>query len=218
MVDHGVHPAETAVDEESMAILGPHAYIREEHERRPRMSSTDRSEHIRHDVQASVDELGLIVEDITITPAGKRRLVRILVDRDLRNLSASDDTSPVDPLSLDEVADATRVIGAALDDSDAMGAAPYVLEVSSPGVDRPLTKPRHFRRNVGRLVVLSRADGGDLSGRITSAGPDGVSLDPATVKGSQQGPATAPGPVGYDEITRAQVQVEFARATDREEL
>lgn len=182
------------------------------------MSSTDRSEHIRHDVQASVDELGMIVEDITITPAGKRRLVRILVDRDLRNLSASDDTSPVDPLSLDEVADATRVIGAALDDSDAMGAAPYVLEVSSPGVDRPLTKPRHFRRNVGRLVVLSRADGGDLSGRITSAGPDGVSLGPATVRGSQQGPATAPGPVGYDEITRAQVQVEFARATDREEL
>ena len=104
-------------------------------------------EHVRHvllDLHGTAErpgpigELGLIIEDVAVTPAGKRRLVRIWLDRDLSGLDPADDSSPVDPLSLDEVAEATRAISIALDASDATGDAPYVLEVGSPGVDRPL--------------------------------------------------------------------------------
>lgn len=185
------------------------------------MSSTDRSDQVGREVQAAVDRLGLVVEDITVTPAGRRRLVRILVDRDLETMTALDDTTPIDPLTLDEVADATREIGVALDASDAMGATPYVLEVSSPGVDRPLTRPRHFRRNVGRLVAVSSTSGGDLTGRIVSADTEGISLDAAPAQGAEPEPHQPPVQLPYAEISRAQVQVEFTRATggtDREDL
>jgi ribosome maturation factor RimP len=116
--------------------------------------------HVLRNLRGTVDapgplgELGLVVEDLAVTPAGKRRLVRIWLDRDLAGLEPGDQTSAIDPLSLDEVADATRVISAALDASDALGDAPYVLEVGSAGVDRPLTEPRHFRRNVTRLIEI----------------------------------------------------------------
>ena len=80
----------------------------------------------------------------------------------------------IDPFSSDEVAEATRAISAGLDASDAMGEAPYVLEVGSPGVDRPLTAPRHFRHNVTRLVEVSRHSGDVLTGRLVGAGPTHV--------------------------------------------
>ena len=89
--------------------------------------------------------LGLDVEAVEITPAGKRRVLRVAVDKD-------------GGVTLDDVADATREVSRVLDDSDVMGEQPYTLEVTSRGVDRPLTLPRHWRRNVGRLVkVTSRA-------------------------------------------------------------
>ena len=69
-----------------------------------------------------------------ITPAGKRRILRIAVDKD-------------GGVTLDDVAEATREISRVLDASDAMGEQPYTLEVTSRGVDRPLTLPRHWRRN-----------------------------------------------------------------------
>lgn len=113
-------------------------------------------ELIRSALAGPVADLGLIVEDLAVARAGRRQVVRLAVDRDLDALALADDRTPVPPLSLDEVADATRVVSDALDRLDALGEAPYVLEVSSPGVDRPLTQPRHLRRNVGRLVVLTR--------------------------------------------------------------
>ena len=128
-----------------------------------------------------------MVEDVAVTPAGKRRLVRIAVDHDLSRLGLTDDASTVPHLTLDEVADATRAVSAALDDTDAMGAAPYVLEVSSPGVDRPLTDPRHFRRNVGRLLQVTRLEGDPVRARLARGDADGVTvLDPG-----HQGPARA---------------------------
>jgi ribosome maturation factor RimP len=168
------------------------------------------------DVPGPLGELGLVVEDVAVTPAGKRRLVRIWLDRDLGGLEPDDDSSVIDPLSLDEVADATRVIGAGLDASDAPGEAPYVLEVGSAGVDRPLTQPRHFRRNVTRLVEVSRvqgSDGGAVTGRIVAAGPADVTIQVAATKKEPLTTLHIP----YADITRAQVQVEFAHVTTEED-
>ena len=97
---------------------------------------------------------GLDLEDVVVTPAGRRRLLRVVVDRD-------------GGLSLDAVAAVSTAVSAALDDSDAMGGAPYVLEVTSPGIDRPLTEPRHWRRNRTRLVTVTTAEGTSLTGRPT---------------------------------------------------
>jgi ribosome maturation factor RimP len=156
-----------------------------------------------------------VVEDVAVTPAGKRRLVRIWLDRDLGGLGPDDDSSVIEPLCLDEVADATRVIGAGLDASDALGEAPYVLEVGSAGVDRPLTRPRHFRRNVTRLVEVSCAnagvagDPGTLTGRLLAAGPNEVTLLVVATKKEPESRLRIP----YADITRAQVQVEFSHDT-----
>ena len=90
--------------------------------------------------------LGLDLEAVDITPAGKRRILRVAVDKD-------------GGVTLDEVAEATREVDRVLDDSDVMGEQPYTLEVTSRGVDRPLTLPRHWRRNADRLVKVTFADG-----------------------------------------------------------
>lgn len=174
------------------------------------MSTLDR---IRPTIEGPVRELGLVVEDVNVTPAGKRRLVRVSVDRDVAALDAADDRSPVEPLTLDEVAEATRALSAALDDSDAMGDAPYVLEVTSPGVDRPLTEPRHFRRNVGRLVLLTLRDGSTVTGRIVAAGAQGVTV---AVEATKDSPAREQ-QLSHADIARAQVQVEFSRGAHEED-
>lgn len=179
------------------------------------MSIQERVGDVLHDLLGTVEvpgplgELGLVVEDVAVTPAGKRRLVRIWLDRDLGGLERDDHSSVIEPLSLDEVADATRVIGAGLDASDALGEAPYVLEVGSAGVDRPLTKPRHFRRNVTRLVEVSCVEGsagGAFTGRLVAAGPTDITL---LVAATKREPETRPR-IPYADIARAQVQIEFA--------
>jgi len=191
-------------------------------ERRRQLSIQERIGDVLRDLQGTaqapgpVGELGLVVEELAVTPAGKRRLVRIWLDRDLSGLEPGDDSSVIVPLSLDEVADATRVISAALDASDALGESPYVLEVGSAGVDRPLTEPRHFRRNVTRLVEIRRLEdsgGGSLTGRLVAAGPTGVTLLTAATKHEPETTTS----IAYADIVRAQVQVEFARVTTEEE-
>jgi ribosome maturation factor RimP len=189
------------------------------------LSIQERIGQVLLDLQGTVDvpgplgELGLVTEAVAVTPAGKRRIVRIWLDRDLSRLVPGDESSVIDPLSLDEVADATRVISAGLDASDALGEAPYVLEVGSAGVDRPLTAPRHFRRNVTRLVEISctqagaGAGGNPIIGRLLAAGPSDATVRVAATK-------TAPETelrIRYADIRRAQVQVEFARASAEEE-
>lgn len=114
-----------------------------------------------------VEQCGLEVDRIEIASAGKRSVLRVYLDGD-----GPEGRGP----SLDEIADATRAVSAALDESDATGNAPYTLEVSSRGVSRPLTEPKHFRRNVGRLVALTLTDG-SVIGRISVADGDGIDLD-----------------------------------------
>ncbi|GAB94724.1 ribosome maturation factor RimP [Kineosphaera limosa] len=187
-------------------------------------------ERVREHAQEAVAPLGLVVDDLSIVRAGKRRLVRIAVDDDLSALAAGDETTPVPPVALDTVADATRAIDAALDAADPMGQAPYVLEVTSPGTSRPLTQPRHFRRNVGRLVKLALADGTTLLGRIAAAGEHGLHLDlqptqaqgkhknaAAGAKAGAAGNESAARFVDYAALTGAHVQVEFNRADEADE-
>lgn len=136
--------------------------------------------------------LGLDLEAVELTPAGKRRVLRIAVDKD-------------GGVTLDDVADATRAINDVLDADDAlMGEQPYTLEVTSRGVDRPLTLPRHWRRNRGRLVKVTLVEGGQLTGRIGPSDDEGVTL---SVAGSERRTV-------YPDIAKALVQIEFKRIDD----
>ncbi len=162
-------------------------------------------EQIRPAIEAPLRDLGLLVEDVAVTPAGKRRLVRIWIDRVLDD--SGDTIAATTPLTLDEVADATRAVSDALDETGAMGEQPYTLEVGSPGVDRPLTERRHFRRNVTRLVTVTPHEGPAVTGRITAAGADTVTLE---VPAAKKEPARTV-QVAYADVSRAVVQVEFSR-------
>ena len=77
------------------------------------------AESIRPDLHRALEPTGLVLEDVTVTPAGRRRVVKVLVDRDLGGADVV--TEATDPLTLDEVGDATRLFSVALDSSDAMG-------------------------------------------------------------------------------------------------
>lgn len=167
---------------------------------------------VRRDAEAAVAPLGLLIDDLSISRAGKRSVVRIAVDDDLSGVPNGDENSPVPPVTLDAVADATRAIDAALEESDVMGQSPYVLEVTSPGTSTPLTQPRHYRRNVGRLVRLTLRDGSQVTGRVVAAGPTQVTIQPEAsgAKGCPAGPSSLP----YADIAKAGVQVEFNRTGD----
>ena len=156
--------------------------------------STARQDATRDRIEAElVDPLsamGLDVEAVEVTPAGKRRVLRVAVDKD-------------GGVTLDDVADATREVSRVLDDSDVMGEMPYTLEVTSRGVDRPLTLPRHWRRNEDRLVKATLADGGEVTGRIIGSDDTTATLD---VDGTRR-------EVAYDDVAKALVQIEFNRKT-----
>ena len=136
---------------------------------------------------------GLDLDAVEVVPAGKRRLLRIVVD--------GDGPHGRGPL-LDDIAEATKALSAALDAAEkVVGNHPYTLEVSSRGVGRPLELPRHWRRNVGRLVAVQTAAGEAFTGRITAADEEAVELDvEGTVRRVEQA-----------EVTKALVQVELNR-------
>jgi ribosome maturation factor RimP len=165
------------------------------------------AQEIRAALEPVLAPLGLVVEDVTVSPAGRRRVVRVLVDSDLGGLDAADTTTPVPPLSLDTVADATRAVSDELDTSEVMGSAPYVLEVSSPGVGRALTSHDQFRRQVGRLVEVDHRDGTD-TGRLVEVGSDALVLDVAPTKKVPARRVT----LDLDTVSRGTVQVEFRRS------
>ncbi len=151
-----------------------------------------RTQDVRAVVSPVVEALGLEVDRLEVVAAGRRSVLRIYLD--------GDGPAGRGP-SLDDIAVATRAVSRALDESDVTGEAPYLLEVSSRGVSRPLAEPKHFRRNTGRLVALTLAGGERAEGRILGADADGVRLD---VAGAERG-------VAYAEIEKAVVQVELNR-------
>jgi ribosome maturation factor RimP len=131
---------------------------------------------------------GLDLEDVQVTTAGRRRVVKVLVDKD-------------GGVSLDEIADAATDVSAALDSQDVLGEGSYTLEVTSPGVDRPLTAARHWRRNVNRLVAVGMRTGETVTGRIVAADDDDATLlvgaDAKRLR--------------YDDIATARIEIEFNR-------
>lgn len=135
-----------------------------------------------------VTEAGYDLEDLTVMAAGRRRQVRVIISSD-------------HGVDLDEAAAVSRAVSEALDDSGAMGETPYVLEVTSPGVDRPLTLPRHWRRARTRLVKILLTDETSITGRV-------VSFDDAEVTLSVEEAAVV---VPFTTIEKAIVQVEFNR-------
>ncbi|MFI2242087.1 ribosome maturation factor RimP [Streptomyces chrestomyceticus] len=160
--------------------------------------STTQSERLRGLLEPLVAARDLDLEEIEVTPAGKRRVLRIVVDSD-------------DGVQLDECAELSREASQALDDSDVMGGAPYTLEVTSPGADRPLTEPRHYRRAVGRLVRAQLHEGGELVARITAMDDEGLDLEVPGVKGRKPTARR----VAFAEIAKARVEIEFNRKQDQ---
>lgn len=139
-------------------------------------------------VEPVVDGAGLELETVTVQPAGKRRVVRVVVDRD-------------GGVTSDELVEASQQVSRALDDADPMGSGAYTLEVTTPGVDRPLTEPRHWRRASSRLVRVPLLAGGEVRGRVVTADDAGVVLE-------QDGEQHR---YSYDDLGKGKIEVEFRR-------
>jgi ribosome maturation factor RimP len=152
------------------------------------MSGASHRESLLRALEPVVTARGFDLEDVVITPAGKRRMLRVIVDKD-------------GGVDLDDIANVSSSVSTTLDESDVMGAVPYVLEVTSPGVDRPLTLPRHWRRAAARLVQVGIAGVGDRTGRVVSVDDDGVRLD---IDGTEQ-------QFPWADLSGGHVQIEFNR-------
>ena len=157
-------------------------------------------------IEPVVGAAGYDLEELVVTPAGRRSIVRVVVDRD-------------QGVTLDDIAEVSRAVSDALDaHDDGMGRAPYVLEVTSPGVDRPLTEPRHWKRNTGRLVTVAVGPSGSadtVTGRVTAVDDDGVTLavEAKGKPGAKKRPPTSR-QVPWAELGVGRVQVEFGRGGD----
>lgn len=154
------------------------------------MAPKDTQARLEALLAAPLAGLGLDLEAVELTSAGKRQVLRIAVDQD-------------GGISLDDIADATRLVSELLDEKNVMGEAAYTLEVSSPGVDRPLTLPRHWRRNVERLVKVTLNDGGTLTGRVVR------NDDASVVLRLDDRRSDSERSLSYDEIRKAKIEVEF---------
>jgi ribosome maturation factor RimP len=141
-----------------------------------------KKEDISAAVTPALSALGFYLEDVTITSAGRRSMLTIIVDGDTH-------------LSLDQVTSATKAISEIVESLQSLGDTPFTLEVTSPGLDRPLTKPRHWRKNINRLVKVVLLDGKEIKGRIKATSEDGATVDQSKIN--------------FTEIKRASLEVEF---------
>jgi ribosome maturation factor RimP len=147
-------------------------------------------------VTPAVSDLGFYLEDVHVATPGSHRIVTCIVDGDAS-------------LNLDQVTSVSRVISELLDEAAFMGETPFTLEVTSPGVDRPLTQPRHFAKNVDRLLKIIKLDGSEITGRILSNTDKDVILT-VTVKKE-----TFEEVITLADIKRAVVEIEFNRKDDK---
>jgi ribosome maturation factor RimP len=152
------------------------------------MSTPDITDRLAGLFAEPVRLLGLDLEAVDLSRAGKRSVLRVAVDKD-------------GGVDMDDIAAATVEVSRLLDDSEVMGGNAYTLEVSSPGVDRPLTLPRHWRRNASRKVQVSFTEGEPVIGRIVENDESGVTLD---VDGDLQR-------IEFADVAKAKIQIEFKR-------
>lgn len=153
------------------------------------MATTGALRAVRSVIEPVLHAHGYDLEQLSLTPAGRRQVLRVVVDRD-------------GGLDLDAVARISRAVSAVLDEADPLTGGQYLLEVSSPGVDRALELPRHWRRAVGRLVAVAQRSGGQLKGRVSAADETGVTL---LLPGGERR-------FDYQDLGRGRVEVEFAPA------
>lgn len=160
----------------------------------------DQLDSLRDALEPVVASQGADLEDLDITQAGRRTRIRVIVDAD-------------GGVDLDSIAAISHAVSQSLDDPaasgsmlDALSSGPYTLEVTSPGVDRPLTLPRHWRRNIGRLVDVSFTDGATATGRIRDAADDGATVDIDGVDRT----------ITWASVERATIRIEFSRPEPKE--
>ena len=139
-----------------------------------------------------LQEAGYFLEDINVVSPGNHRIVTVIVDGE-------------SALNLDQVTVASKLVSALVDEASFMGETPFTLEVTSPGIDRPLTLPRHFAKNITRLLKVTKSDGSVITGRITSNTELDVTLS-ITEKKEVKEVAVA-----LADIKRAVVEIEFNR-------
>lgn len=152
------------------------------------MSTDQTRDQLAGVLTAPLVAVGLDLEAVELTAAGKRRMLRVAIDKD-------------GGVTMDDIAVATKEVSRVLDESDVMGEHPYTLEVTSPGTDRPLTLPRHWRRNLGRLVKVTGEDGESFIGRITATGEERATVD---IDGQER-------EIGYADVSKARIEIEFKR-------
>jgi ribosome maturation factor RimP len=157
--------------------------------------STTLNDRLQELLEPLAVKAGVDLEEVKVARIGGSRVLEVVVDAD-------------GGVDLDTVADLSREFGDALDGSDLMGEAEYRLEVGSPGAERLLTQPRHWRRAATRLVKTQLTAGGELTGRVLESDDEGVLLEIPPVKG--RGKATERR-LAFTEIAKARVQVEFNR-------
>ena len=143
-------------------------------------------------ISPALHKAGYFLEDINIVSPGQHRIVTVIVDGE-------------SALNLDQVTVASKLVSELLDEASFMGETPFTLEVTSPGIDRPLTLPRHFAKNADRLLKVTKTDGEVVTGRILSNTNVDVTLTVTEKKDVYE--IT----IALADIKRAQVEIEFNR-------
>ena len=133
-------------------------------------------------IRPIIEASGNYLEELTITSAGKVKILTVIVDSDSH-------------LNLDQITAVTKEISEIVEGLAELGENAFTLEVTSPGIDRPLTKPRHWRKNFDRLVKITMTSGKDIEGRI------GEATEATVLVGDQK--------VSFEDIKRAVLEIEF---------
>jgi ribosome maturation factor RimP len=156
-------------------------------------------------LEPAVQANRLYLEDVVIVP-GSHRVVHVVVDL------PQEETGGV---SLDVIADISKVLSDVLDNDPADDGRPYDLEVSSPGVGRPLTEARHWHRAKGRMVKVNVAQGDNVTGRIQSVDDSGVTIVPEiAVKKGMKPKQGEPLKLPFDRIRNGKVEIEFSHLNE----
>ena len=146
------------------------------------------SEHIT----PALHKAGYFLEDVNLVSPGQHRIVTVIVDGE-------------SALNLDQVTVASKLVSELLDEATFMGETPFTLEVTSPGIDRPLTLPRHFAKNIDRLLKVTKTDGVVITGRILSNTDSDLTLSVTEKKDVKEVV------ISLGDVKRAQVEIEFNR-------
>ncbi|CAB4733214.1 unannotated protein [freshwater metagenome] len=133
-------------------------------------------------IRPIIEATGNYLEELTITSAGKVKILTVIVDSDSH-------------LNLDQVTVVTKQISEVVENLPALGDSAFTLEVTSPGLDRPLTKPRHWRKNLDRLVKITMNSGQVIEGRI------GEATETTVLVGDEK--------VSFEDVKRAVLEIEF---------